>query len=60
MIQPSWSKLGVPKERIALIPGSGVDIDILTPIPEPAGPFTVGFVGRLLDDKGVSNAGARA
>jgi glycosyltransferase involved in cell wall biosynthesis len=47
-------KFGVPQERIALIPGSGVDIDILTPIPEPAGPFTVGFVGRLLDDKGVS------
>jgi glycosyltransferase involved in cell wall biosynthesis len=47
-------KLGVPQGRIALIPGSGVDIDILTPIPEPTGPFTVGFVGRLLDDRGVS------
>lgn len=46
-------QLGVPQERIALIPGSGVDINILTPIPEPTGPFTVGFVGRLLDDKGV-------
>jgi glycosyltransferase involved in cell wall biosynthesis len=46
------SDLGVPKERIALIPGSGVDTDILTPMPEPPGPFTVGFVGRLLDDKG--------
>ena len=46
-------QLGVPQEKIALIPGSGVDIDILTPIPEPARPFTVGFVGRLLDDKGV-------
>ena len=45
--------LGVAKERIALIPGSGVDTDVLTPMPEPAGPFTVGFVGRLLDDKGV-------
>lgn len=45
--------LGVPKERIALIPGSGVDTDVLAPMPEPAGPFTVGFVGRLLDDKGV-------
>jgi glycosyltransferase involved in cell wall biosynthesis len=47
------SNLGVSKERIALIPGSGVDIDVLTPMSEPAGPFTVGFVGRLLDDKGV-------
>jgi glycosyltransferase involved in cell wall biosynthesis len=45
--------LGVAKERIALIAGSGVDTDILTPMPEPPGPFTVCFVGRLLDDKGV-------
>ena len=46
-------RLGVAAERIALIPGSGVDINFLTPLPEPAGPFTIGFVGRLLDDKGV-------
>jgi glycosyltransferase involved in cell wall biosynthesis len=46
-------KLGVPKERIILIPGSGVDTENLNPMPEPVGPFTVGFVGRLLDDKGV-------
>jgi glycosyltransferase involved in cell wall biosynthesis len=45
--------LGVPPEKIALIPGSGVDVDLLKPLPEPAGPFTVGFIGRLLDDKGV-------
>ena len=45
--------LGVPKQSIALIAGSGVDVDALTPLPEPAGPFTVGYVGRLLDDKGV-------
>jgi glycosyltransferase involved in cell wall biosynthesis len=47
------AKLGVRKDNIALIPGSGVDIDLLTPMPEPAGPFTIAFVGRLLDDKGV-------
>ncbi len=47
------AQLGVPKQHIALIPGSGVDIDVLTPLPEPDGPFTIGFVGRLLDDKGV-------
>jgi glycosyltransferase involved in cell wall biosynthesis len=47
------AQLGVPQERIALIPGSGVDVDVLTPLPEPDGPFTIGFVGRLLDDKGV-------
>ncbi|MGZ5854134.1 MAG: glycosyltransferase, partial [Xanthobacteraceae bacterium] len=47
------SSFGFPSERIALIPGSGVDIEKLRPQPEPAGPITVGFVGRLLDDKGI-------
>lgn len=46
-------RLGVPPERITLIPGSGIDVDVLTQLPEPAGPFTIAFVGRLLDDKGV-------
>ncbi len=46
-------KLGVSNDKIVVIPGSGVDIDFLTQMPEPTGPFTVGFVGRLLDDKGV-------
>lgn len=45
--------LGAPAERIFLIPGSGVDADLLQPLPEPAGPITAAFVGRLLDDKGV-------
>jgi glycosyltransferase involved in cell wall biosynthesis len=47
------SRLGVSDDQIALIPGSGVDVDRLTPLPEPDGPFTAGFVGRLLYDKGV-------
>lgn len=47
------SRLGIADAHIALIPGSGVDTDVLTPLPEPDGPFTVGFVGRLLYDKGV-------
>ena len=46
-------QLGVRAEHIALIPGSGVDVDALLPLPEPEPPFTVGFVGRLLYDKGV-------
>jgi len=46
-------KLGVAGERISTIPGSGVEIDSLAPLPEPDGPFTAAFVGRLLDDKGV-------
>ena len=45
--------LGVPDERIFLIPGSGVDVDVLHPLPEPNGPITAGFVGRLLDSKGL-------
>lgn len=46
-------QLGVDANHIALIPGSGVDVDVLKPMAEPLGPFTVGFVGRLLQDKGV-------
>ena len=45
--------LGIPERRIALISGSGVDVKRFTPLPEPSGPVTFGFVGRLLDDKGV-------
>jgi glycosyltransferase involved in cell wall biosynthesis len=45
--------LGIAKTRIALIPGSGVDTKRFTPIPEPGGPPTFGFVGRLLNDKGI-------
>lgn len=48
------AKLGISKARIATIPGSGVDTDVLRPLPEPPMPVTVGFVGRLLDDKGVT------
>ena len=47
------ASLGVAPERIFTIPGSGVDTDRLQPLPEPAGPVTAAFVGRLLDDKGV-------
>jgi glycosyltransferase involved in cell wall biosynthesis len=45
--------LGVAPSRVALIPGSGVDAELLRPLPEPPGPPTVAFVGRLLDDKGI-------
>jgi glycosyltransferase involved in cell wall biosynthesis len=47
------SQLGVAADRLFVIGGSGVDTDRLVPIPEPGGPMTVAFVGRLLDDKGV-------
>jgi len=45
--------LGVRKNRISLIPGSGVDTETLIPLPEPPKPITMAFVGRLLDDKGI-------
>lgn len=46
--------LGVAPERVSIVPGSGVDVDGLTPLPEPSAPITVAFVGRLLHDKGLS------
>ena len=45
--------LGVEQTHIVLIPGSGVDTDALQPLPEPEGPITFGFAGRLLTDKGI-------
>jgi glycosyltransferase involved in cell wall biosynthesis len=45
--------LGIAKSRIALIPGSGVDVNRFMPLAEPSGTLTFGFVGRLLDDKGI-------
>jgi glycosyltransferase involved in cell wall biosynthesis len=47
------ASLGVKADRIFVIPGSGVDTQVLTPLPDPTGPITVAFVGRLLDDKGI-------
>ena len=46
-------RLGVDPARIALIPGSGVDVDALLPLPEPSDTVTVAFVGRLLASKGL-------
>src|SRR5262245_746142 len=46
-------ELGIRQDRIFLIPGSGVDTELLKPLPEPGAPVTVAFVGRLLDDKGL-------
>src|ERR1700733_12700470 len=45
--------LGISAARITLIPGSGVDTDAMQPLPEPDGPITYGFAGRLLTDKGI-------
>lgn len=45
--------LGVSDDKITIIPGSGVDTESLTPLPEPPLPVVLGFVGRLLTDKGL-------
>ena len=45
--------LGVAPETVVLIPGSGVDTKLLTPLPEPPPPVTAAYVGRMLADKGV-------
>ncbi len=45
--------LGVYTDRIRRIAGSGVDTNFYQPMPEPAGPITITFVGRMLEDKGV-------
>jgi glycosyltransferase involved in cell wall biosynthesis len=45
--------LGVPEASVDLIPGSGVDLQHFTPLPEPPAPVTAAYVGRMLADKGV-------
>jgi glycosyltransferase involved in cell wall biosynthesis len=44
---------GVAPDRVAVFPGSGVDIDRFSPLPEPEPPVTVAYAGRMLEDKGV-------
>ncbi len=44
--------VGVAADKITVL-GSGVETDHFIPLPEPDGTIVVGFVGRLLDDKGV-------
>jgi glycosyltransferase involved in cell wall biosynthesis len=45
--------LGVKPDHIVMIPGSGVDADRFRPVPEPDGPVTVAFAGRMVAGKGV-------
>jgi glycosyltransferase involved in cell wall biosynthesis len=46
----------VAAERVALIPGSGVDTERFRPSPEPAGVPVAVLAGRMLWDKGVGEA----
>ncbi len=43
----------VNADKVSLIRGSGIDVKHFALLPEPEGPVTIGFVGRLLEDKGV-------
>ena len=47
------TRLGVKPGRIALIAGSGVDTGAFRPLPEPDGPITIAFAGRLIEGKGI-------
>lgn len=46
--------LGVPRERIVIIEGSGVSTRDFSESPEPSGPIVVTMVSRILWDKGVA------
>jgi glycosyltransferase involved in cell wall biosynthesis len=46
-------ELGVPEGAVLTIPGSGVDIEHLKPMPEPPPPVVAAYAGRMLADKGV-------
>ena len=43
----------VNAERVAMIPGVGVDLAEFAAQPEPEGPVVVGFPARIIGDKGV-------
>ena len=45
--------LGIATHQILVIPGSGVDVERLRPLPEPSEPETIAFVGRLIESKGI-------
>src|SRR5579871_3354554 len=47
-------RLGISSTQVHVLPGSGVDVARLQPLPEPAVPVTVAYVGRLLGDKGLA------
>jgi glycosyltransferase involved in cell wall biosynthesis len=53
-------RLGIPEARIAVIPGSGVDVRTFHPVAEPEGPIVVCMVSRMLWDKGVGELATAA
>jgi glycosyltransferase involved in cell wall biosynthesis len=45
--------LGAAEKCVFTMAGSGIETDKLTPLPEPPGPITMAYAGRLIKDKGV-------
>ncbi|NQW09288.1 MAG: glycosyltransferase family 4 protein [Alphaproteobacteria bacterium] len=45
--------IGVPSNRVVVMPGTGVDLDRFTVSEEPAGPIVAAFTGRMLGEKGL-------
>jgi glycosyltransferase involved in cell wall biosynthesis len=39
--------------NMAVIPQFGTDETLFTPTPQPSRPFTIGFIGRMVEEKGV-------
>lgn len=55
--QRKFTKRGVPKARVFVLPGAGIDPDAYHVAPEPAGvPVRVGLAARLVRSKGVDCA----
>jgi glycosyltransferase involved in cell wall biosynthesis len=51
---------GRPLDSVAVLPGTGVDLDRFVIEPEPAGPPVAAFVGRMLGEKGLDELAAAA
>lgn len=52
-----FEKRGVPMARMFIAPGAGVDVERLSPEPEPPSPpFRIGLASRLVRSKGVDVA----
>ncbi len=46
--------------RVVLVPGSGVDLEQFSPMPEPEGVVTAAIVSRMLGEKGINEVAAAA
>lgn len=51
---------GRPLDRVVVLPGTGVDLERFPPMPPPDGPPVAAYVGRMLEEKGLSDLVAAA